>query len=132
MEVYDKIRSISQKSYIKYLFSGGAAFVAEYSLFSLLVVLDVHLIIANTFSFIVGLVVSFTLNKKVVFGSTGQTHSQAVKYVVIALINLALSNIVIHVLVTQFDTNPFIGKIIMIAIIACWNYVLFSKIVFKK
>lgn len=130
--MYNKIRSISQKSYIKYLFSGGAAFVAEYSLFSLLVVLDVHLIIANTFSFIVGLVVSFTLNKKVVFGSTGQTHSQAVKYVVIALINLALSNIVIHVLVTQFDTNPFIGKIIMIAIIACWNYVLFSKIVFKK
>jgi len=129
---FETIRNISKKSYIRYLFSGGIAFVAEYSVFSLMVLLSVDVVAANTTSFITGLIVSFALNKKVVFISNGRTHSQAVKYVIIALINLVISNIVIHFFVIYFDANPFLMKIITIGLIACWNYVLFSKVVFKK
>lgn len=118
---------------MRFLLSGGSSALVEYSLFALL---QMHfgrswLLLSQSVSFAAGFLVSFFLNRSWVFRSSGTVHAELLKYGLIAGANLAAGNIMIALLVGPLQLNQFLSKFFVMGIIASWNYLLFSKIVFK-
>lgn len=116
----------------KFLVSGGTAALIEYSVFLILDGIGVHLVIANSVSFICGLLVSYILNRLWVFSSRAAVKRQFFIYVLLAGINFSISNIMILLLVDGLNISSPFAKIMIMVTIASWNYILFSKIIFKN
>jgi putative flippase GtrA len=127
--------SVINERLVRYVVAGGSAFVAEYSSFIILFyILKWAPVYANTLSFVLGLATSFTLNKFWVFGKDSQqrqSHHQFVMYSVLALINLIITNIAIDHLIKS-GVPAFVAKIVLIMSVACWNFLIFKKIIFKS
>jgi putative flippase GtrA len=119
----------------RYLVSGGSAFFLEYgSFFVLLNLLHVQLYLANSLSFALGLSVSFLLNRNWTFKKETyhrKSHHQFVMYLLLALLNLFMTNLIIGSL-KHFGLSPLVGKIIAMGLIIGWNFSLFNKVIFKQ
>lgn len=117
---------------LKFLIAGGLAAATEFLSFVSLNSITDKVLFSNTTSFLCGLVVSFALNKKWVFNIKGHGKSQFVKYAVVASANLILSNIIIGILVYNLNIAEGVSKVVVMAVIAAWNYLIFSKFIFNK
>lgn len=118
---------------IKFLVSGGSAALVEYATFALLIYLFLdYLLVVNAISFMFGLLVSFSLNKHWVFKNKNDTKRQFVRYIILACINLAVGGLMLYILVSMLGLGVLIAKLIMMTLIAIWNYAIFSKIIFKN
>ena len=129
MSVFDRKKDI--KTIGKFLVSGGSAALVEYTVFTLLHYLGVELVIANTTSFLSGFIVSFTLNRSWVFASKGKIRRQLLQYSTLAFVNLLLSNVLMLLFVSVTPVPSLVAKLVTMVAIACWNYLLFSRIIFK-
>lgn len=119
--------------FIRFLASGGSAAAVEYSAF---VAMQTYLgrdwlLLSQSLSFAAGFTVSFLLNRGWVFRSNGAIHAELLKYGLIAAVNLVAGDFVITLLAGPLGLNPFLSKFLVMAMIAGWNYLLFSKLVFK-
>jgi putative flippase GtrA len=121
------------KRITKFLISGLSAAALEYAVFLLLDMLlgNKLIIVCQSVSFMCGLCVSFILNRKWVFKSSGNKKAELIRYLILALTNLLLSNILIVSLVS-IRVTFWIAKIIVMAAIATWNYSIFQKFIFKS
>jgi putative flippase GtrA len=50
---------------------------------------------------------------------------------VLALVNLAFTNIVIGLVTNGLHVSPLIGKLAALVFIVIWNYLLFSQVIFR-
>ncbi|MCU1004896.1 MULTISPECIES: GtrA family protein [Stenotrophomonas] len=118
---------------IRFLLSGGSAAATEYFAFALLYssLVPGHLVLSQTVSFLAGFVVSFGLNRIWVFNSKGRWWHDLLKYSVLAAVNLVLGNAMIWVLAGPASLPPLLAKLLVMCMIAIWNYVIFSRIVFR-
>jgi putative flippase GtrA len=119
---------------IKFLISGGAAALLEFSIFILLINLTNKelLVMSQSVSFLSGFILSFILQKIWVFESKGSVSGELVKYGLLAAINLVLSSLLIWALVDLLGVDSSLGKIIVMGMVAAWNYMIFQKIIFKS
>ena len=129
----------SAQQLISYLFVGGLAFTIEYVSFLILVKMDPTqtVVIPQTISFCLGLVVSFVGSRRVTFKSDDNQfhHSQRVQfisYLSLALLNLVITNILMYMLVERAGIVEWGAKIITMASVVSWNYLIFSKFIFVK
>lgn len=125
-----KAKKIISDKLFKYLLAGGATVATEYGSFVLLSYLIHNLLVNNAVSFILSLIVGFTLNKIWVFQSSGNSINQLAAYLILATINLILSSLFISIAVNLMQLNPYIAKVFTMLIIAGSNYLLFSKFIF--
>lgn len=107
-----------------------AAFT-EYSSFLILNALGLHVASSHMLSFTFGLVASFLLNRRWVFKSTRDIHRQFYKFIILALLNLIASNGLILLFVYNFSFNPMLAKVVCMGMVAAWNYLIFSKLIFS-
>jgi putative flippase GtrA len=121
---------LTQKRVARFILAGGSAFIVEYASFLILMSLGLPILIANTISFLAGLVTSFTLNKVFVFNNRDETVRQFTMYTSIALVNLGISDVLIWVSTHVWDLHYAVAKIVAVAFIALWNYGIFSRIIF--
>ena len=84
--------------------------VLGYSLIFALQALGTSPYIANAAGYGVGFIVSFFLQKRFVFGSSGQTSQEAVKFTLAFLASYAANFLVLHILLTA-GTNPYLSQI---------------------
>ena len=124
--------SVQSKRILRFLASGGSAAAVEFFVFMLLLGWVDNTLVGNSISFLCGLAVSFTLNRKWVFGSQAGVKKQFIEYFILAIINLILSNLAVYLLVDEMGVAAWIGKIIVMGAIAFNNYFIFSKFIFKK
>jgi putative flippase GtrA len=119
---------------LRFLISGGSAAAVEYAVFiALQMALSDKWLFANqSLSFGCGFVVSFLLNRHWVFQSHGHMGSELFKYGIVATLNLAAGNLAIFLLVGPADIHPLIAKFLVMGMIAAWNYLIFSRLVFRK
>jgi putative flippase GtrA len=130
----------SIKRLLVYLTIGGLAFLVEYASFLLLIhflTTPLGLIIAQSFSFCFGLVISFTGNRLLTFNDSNSTYKHSVSrqikaYALLALINLGLSNLAIYALVHHLSVTPLIAKLIVMSMVVLWNFLIFNRVIFKK
>lgn len=114
---------------------GLCAFGVEYCTFYIFYAeLGWRLYIANSVSFILGMITSFTLNRLRTFASH-QDYSKKVSrqfsyYAVLGAINFGLTNAIVEIL-ASISVNPKIGKLIAMITTSLWNYFLYKHIVFN-
>lgn len=119
----------------KFLVSGFLAAFTEYFVFIVLysfVAQQAYLILCQTTSFLAGFIISFILNKKWVFNSKGSTRDELIRYAILACINLVLTNVLIWLFINGIGLNYWIAKLCIMAMVATWNYILFSRLIFKN
>ena len=130
----NKLTEFMHTKVFRYLVSGGTSFVVEYSSFlALYYLFSMSAVGSNTISFILSLITSFSLNKLWVFKSNSQsrqTSHQLVIYAVAAGCNLIITDFAIHWLV-GIEVPAFAAKMLLIIAVACWNFLLFQKLIFK-
>lgn len=121
-----------KKRVSRFLLSGGSAALTEFIVFIVMTrLMDQSLLVSQSSSFLLGFVVSFILNKIWVFKSGGRIFSELPAYALLAGVNLVISNVAIAAL-AQWGLQIYIAKILLMALIAAWNYVLFQKLIFTS
>lgn len=128
------IHKLCSSQKFRYLTSGGLSFAIEFAIFMILVHFKTSLVLANTASFMAGLLASFFLHKLWSFAGEQQhqTKDQFVSYALLAIVNLLLSNVIIYWLVDVVSIPKQIAKILVMAIIVCWNYAILGKFIFRR
>lgn len=119
--------------FARFLVSGITAASVEYLSFVLLYqYITRALILSNVTSFGLGLITSFLLNKRWVFNHEGDTKRQVIRYITLALVNVILSTILVWLAVFSLGIPGWFAKLFVMVLIATWNYLLFSKLIFVK
>ena len=118
---------------------GVAAFIIEYISFLLIMMFmpgPQSIIVGQTISFLAGLLVSFFGNRKITFNNEFNKYiygkkGQALRYLTLALFNILLTNILIYILVNLIEIMPAYAKLIVMALVISWNFIIFRKFIFK-
>ena len=114
----------------RFILSGSLAATAEFSSFLVCThIFSMTLPVSQSISFLFGLTVSYLLNKFWVFKSKGRVKDELPKYVILAVLNLLLSNVLIVLLHTA-GFVAWLAKLIVMASVASWNFLIFQKIIF--
>lgn len=129
---FAELKNKLNKRPVRFVITGGLAAVTEYVSFATLIFLHSNIIIANVISFALSLVVGFTLHKLWVFKAVGESKKQATSYILLACINITISSCLIYIAVEKLAVLPLVAKLVTMVLIACSNYVLFSRIVFRS
>lgn len=133
-DIKKKANEVKLPKPLRFLIAGGSAAAVEYLAFlaMMLVPAFATLVALNqVVSYLFGFVVSFWLQRKWVYKSSGSIKNELGKYFVLALINLLLTAGVIILLVDYVAVDPLIAKIIVMVMVAVWNYVIFGKVIFR-
>jgi len=130
---------MSIRRVIIYGLVGVSAFAVEYFSFMFLfntIAAPYTLLIAQSVSFGFGLLVSYTGNRLFTFNDSHKTYINNVKkqivfYLILAVVNLFLSNMIIYLLVRFLLVAPSISKITVMLMVVLWNYFIFNRLIFK-
>jgi len=132
-ELKKQASSIHHTHIFKYLIVGVTAFVTEYGVFFLLYqTTHFQLYVANSLSFICGLIVSFIFNRLWTFREgvfTKSTSKQITIYVILATFNLLMINVIVGIL-KHLGIDPRVGKLVGQITVVTWNFIIYRKIVF--
>lgn len=126
---------------LRFAVVGGANTALDFVILFALTFAGMDKIAANYVSTSVALIFSFLANKSFTFKhKTGNAKKQFALFIVITLIGLWtiqplviwLSSMALAPYVTNEAINLFIAKLIATVASLIWNYILYSRIVFKK
>ncbi len=126
---------------IRFIIVGGFNTALDFGILFLLTFLGMDKIVANYFSTGIALIFSFFANKTFTFKhKSGNAKKQFALFLIITLIGLwVIQPIVIWVstaalapYIPNEAINLFIAKLIATVASLIWNYILYSRIVFKK
>jgi len=128
-----KSRFLNHSS-LRYFAVGLSAFGTDYLvLLFCYYVLNLPLKVATSAGFITGFLISFSVNRQWVFGGKHRKHlaRQAVEYITLLIFNYLFTVFGVSFL-NDHGIKPTIGKLIVMALIMCWNYALFRWVIFVK
>lgn len=122
---------------IKYLISGGVAFLTENILFYLIIILfdEVKIInnIAQTTSMVVGAIVSFMLNKLWSFNNREKNIMQIIRYIIVFGFNLFFTNFVMYIVSNNISVKYLmIIKFGLVILTTLWNFFLYKYFVYRE
>lgn len=120
---------------------GAANTAIDFGLLFVLRSLGLPIIPANIISTTAAFCFSFFANKKYTFKSSGNVKRELILFVTVTLFGLwVLQNIVIQLVLLwplgtttiPSETNLLIAKVIATLVSLIWNYMMYSRVVFKK
>lgn len=114
---------------IKYLFVGGSTALLELVLFTLLSN-GVDLPVANVVAVCISTVCNYILNKIWSFNSREWNVKSVVLYLLLFTFNTTFSSWFITTMAT-LGLPPVGAKVLSMACIVTWNYVLYRNVIFK-
>lgn len=131
----EKLLNALNHSAHRYVIVGILAFSSDYSLLILQYYLfHISLGLATTTSYIIGLIISFSLNRRWTFGSRGRHKHiilQGLEYGTLAIINYLFTFFSIKFL-HDHNIQPYISKIVTMACITIWNYFIYRYVIFTS
>ena len=126
---------------IRFLLVGGTNTLIDFGLLFLLTALGLNKLVANIISTGIAFIFSFFANRQFTFkDSSKNVKRQFIAFAAVTLSGLWILQPIIILIVTDSLKNTvpndqaslFIAKIIATIVCLIWNYVLYSKLVFKK
>jgi putative flippase GtrA len=126
---------------IRFVLVGGTNTTIDFGILFILSYLGLYLILANIISTSIAFVFSFIANKHYTFQEkSGNVLNQIILFIAVTLFGLwVLQSIVIALtyplLKSMSDTDFFalmLAKIIATVVSMIWNYILYSRVVFKN
>ena len=124
--------------FVRYLVTGGLAFVVDFGLFALcLYVLDWHYLLANLVGLVAGLVLNYAMSIVWVFTACKRTleKQKAAEFVLFALVGIAgvgINQLLMYLMVDGFSLNEMLSKIVAAALVLMWNFGARKLLLFKK
>lgn len=126
------------ESKLRFAFIGGSNTAIDFGILFLLSGIGVNKYIANFFSTSVAFIFSFFANRTFTFKSTGSARKQFIPFLIITLSGLWLLQPAIIIWLTLLPLGAldesvalFIAKLIATVASLIWNYILYSRVVFK-
>ncbi|GHS89814.1 hypothetical protein AGMMS50218_16910 [Actinomycetota bacterium] len=128
-----RLRARLRTPLFRFVVVGGGAALLELSVFQVLVVAGLDPVPANVLSFLAGMTTSFVGYRKWSFAGEHRLPlaSQFGAYFTLALVNSFASSAIIHWLVGT-GTRPWVAKIICMALVATWNFLLLNRLIFRR
>jgi putative flippase GtrA len=120
---------------LRYLVSGGTATMSDLVLlYAFTDFMHIWYVISVALAFIVAFMISFVAQKFWTFQdhSLDKIHTQGSIYFVVAVVSLAVNTYAVYFLVTYIHLYYIIAQIIVSALIAVANYVIYSKFIFRQ
>ena len=125
------IASADIKQAAAYLAIGGATALLELGIFQgLITLLGADVVIANIIALIISTATNFCLNGFVNFKMTSNPIIAAIKYLLLFGANTAFSTLTIKFF-SDLGAIPLVVKIITMAMMTTWNFILYKKVIFK-
>lgn len=118
---------------IRYVITGGTAFVIEYLCFAICLALTNHLLFSNSLSFIIGVAAGFLMHKYWSFAGQHyfKTRYQMLTFLGLSIFNFFFVNVMIQLLVSGLGVWPYAAKFVVIILITLWNFLIFSRLIFR-
>lgn len=86
-------------------------------------VLDFHYLLAACAGFILGLIVTYTLSNKLVFGAPkGNKRKLFLLFALIGVIGLGILNLLMWILTGQLGINYIVSKALATIVVFAWNF----------
>lgn len=126
------LKRVLGHSAVRYFAVGVSAFAADYAVLLLCYYLiGLPLKLATSAGFVAGFLISFSINRQWVFGGDQRKHvaRQAVEYILLLIFNYLFTVFGVSFL-NSHGIKPFIGKLLVMGLIMCWNYALFRWVIF--
>lgn len=126
------------ESKFRFAFIGGINTALDFGILFLLTALGLDKLVANFFSTSVAFVFSFFANRTFTFKSTGSAKKQFLPFLAVTLTGLWVLQPLVILAITQLLHSLdqalalFIAKLIATVVSLIWNYILYSRFVFKK
>jgi putative flippase GtrA len=114
---------------IRFLLVGGTNTAIDFGLLFILNTLGLPRVLSNTISTGVAFIFSFFANRNFTFSAnSGNIKKQMTLFIIVTLFGLW----VIQPIIISLISNLLVGKIIATAVTLVWNYLFYSRLVFKK
>ena len=114
---------------IRFLLVGGTNTAIDFGLLFILNTLGLPHVLSNTISTGVAFIFSFFANRNFTFSAnSGNIKKQMTLFIIVTLFGLW----VIQPIIISLISNLLVGKIIATAVTLVWNYLFYSRLVFKK
>ncbi len=122
-----------RKQIAKYIIVGVSSFAIDYGIFFLLFKKAGWWYLGATLvSQAIAIAYNFTLNRNWSFQSNGAKKKQFAKYMALQAWNYIFMAVAIFVFVQYFFIDPLIAKVLAIAIVVSWNFIVYKFIVYKE
>jgi putative flippase GtrA len=111
------------------IFSASMDFLVFYTTNT---ILGIFYLTANTISVLIGITVSFTLNRKYNFKVTDNGFKRFLIFLSVGLAGLLISSILLYLFIDILFLNTLISKVLSIIFVVLTQFVLNKSITFKK
>ena len=119
--------------FVRYFFVGGIAAVVNIGLlFIFTEMFNINYVVSNIFAFIFGLIVNYSLSKKIVFTNDNSINKyfEFIMYAIIGVIGLGIDTLVLFIFTDKFKIYYILSKIISTMITFVWNFIA-RKLLYK-
>ena len=111
--------------FVRYLFVGGIATVADWGALFLLTRAGLHYSVSAAIAFVLGLAVNFLLSKRFVFRASEarvRPVAEFLSYAAIGLVGLGLTEGIMWLFTERIGLHYMLSKAIATALVLVWNY----------
>ena len=132
----ERIKALSQRTLIRYVFVGGLAFITDAgTLWLCHGVFDLAIWLSTTIAFAAAFFVNFTLNRVLTFAEQGArdgaVHVQTVKFTILVAINFFVTQAIMNGLTSKsVNVNYLVAKVASTAFITIYNFYIYRHWVF--
>jgi putative flippase GtrA len=128
-----KVALAHKKKFLKYLISGGSAFITNLGLLYFFTeVFNIWYVFSSIIAFAASFSVAFTLQKFWTFNdrSTAELRQQLTISFSVALFNLVLNTAFVYLLVEQFSLHYIFAQILTTGVIAIESFLMYQYVIF--
>ena len=118
--------------FIKFGFVAASYNLVAYSIYATLIYFHCNYLIASTISFLLGVMLSYFMNKRIVFAVKHHHYVLIMRYIIFYMLLLGINLILLHGLVSLLKINPYLAQILTTMIAALISYNTMRVFVFKK
>ena len=118
-----------KNQFVGFVMAGGVATLANYGLFLILLRLELNYLLAAALGYLSGIVISFTINRLVVYRSKQPLSPELARYFVAYLVALVAQLSALQVLVVVGLTPEF-GNAVAVAGVVVMNFFVVRRFVF--
>ncbi len=120
------------QQFIKFGFVAASYNLVAYSIYATLIYFNCNYLIASTVSFLLGVVLSYFMNKFIVFSVKHNNYILIIRYVTFYVFLLGINLTLLHGFVSLLKANPYLAQILTTIIAALISYNTMRIFVFKK
>ena len=105
--------------------------VLSYSIFALLIYLNVHYLVASSLSFFVGTMFSYVINSQYTFSVQSNVRG-FIKFFLITLASLTVSLLLLYIFKSKFNTPVLLAQLLVVLVRFPFVYLLMKYVVFNR